>query len=110
MPLDDRALLVVYREEAFTGSAVSHFITADSEVIGGLKSGTYFFHYFRPGIYVISEKSQGDTSLTLQVEAGKTYYLEAKVDMADPEAKIDLLRIEEKIGADRILALQFAVI
>lgn len=63
------------------GMAISCNVREGDKVIGAIAHGTYFFVFAEPGRHTYSASTEGTSSRTLDVEAGKTYYIEASVEM-----------------------------
>lgn len=81
---EDTALAIVKRDQGFTGSALSSFLTIDGKRIALIKPGQYFELTLRPGEYVFGVAWSDDlgpleTGATREVsidcKAGKIYYL-----------------------------------
>jgi hypothetical protein len=71
----------VYREKKIMGMAVSYNVKENGQVIGAIANGTYFFVFADPGKHTYTASTESDSARTLDVEGGKTYYLEAGVEM-----------------------------
>ena len=99
----DIGLIYIYRESEFTGSLRGVYIDANGKRIGALNSGTYFVYETTPGETVVSVENWlgKDISRTLQVEAGKSYYVKGGVKMGlwDAVPYINLIVAEEGAGA-----------
>jgi hypothetical protein len=80
-PKPDQGLVYFYRESKLLGMAVSYNVKEGDKVIGALAHGTYFFVFADPGKHTYSATTEATSSRTLDVEAGKTYYIEASVEM-----------------------------
>ncbi|MFI5335336.1 MAG: DUF2846 domain-containing protein [Opitutales bacterium] len=82
-PKPDKGLVYFYRESKFVGGAVSYNIRekGNEQIIGAIANGTYFFHFADPGAHIYVASTEADASRSIQVEAGKTYYLECGVEM-----------------------------
>ena len=80
-PKPDKGLVYFYRESKILGMAVSYNVKEGDTVIGALAHGTYFFVFADPGKHTYTATTEATSSRTLDVEAGKTYYIEASVEM-----------------------------
>jgi len=80
-PKPDKGLVYVYREKKIMGMAVSYNVKENGQVIGAIANGTYFFVFADPGKHTYTASTESDSARTLDVEGGKTYYLEAGVEM-----------------------------
>ncbi len=79
----DRTLTLIYfyRENKLMGMAISYNVNEGDQVIGALAHGTYFFVFADPGRHTYSATTEATSSRTLEVEGGKTYYIEASVEL-----------------------------
>ena len=78
----DMGLVVFYRNSSFKGGAVHLNIRSSDGSAGILKSGTMFYKYFEPGsrTFDVSTPSvAGSDLLTLDIEAGNTYFVRGEV-------------------------------
>lgn len=73
--------IIFFRPKKFAGSAMVFKVREGEEVIGMLKSGTYFTVDVAPGTHVYAMRSEAKDELTIEVEAGETYYVAASVQM-----------------------------
>lgn len=77
----DHGLVYFYRESHFLGAAIQYEVRDNGNVIGALQSGTYFFENATPGEHTYSSKTEAKTDVTIDVEAGKTYYVQGTISM-----------------------------
>jgi uncharacterized protein DUF2846 len=80
-PKPDKGLVYFYRENKLLGMAISYNVREGDQVIGALAHGTYFFIFADPGKHTYSATTEATSSRTIDVVAGKTYYIEAAVEM-----------------------------
>ncbi|WP_415909814.1 DUF2846 domain-containing protein [Oleiharenicola sp. Vm1] len=109
-PKPDKGLVYFYREKKFMGAAISYDITErpSNKVIGAIANGTYFFYDADPGSHTFVASTEADSSRTIQVEAGKTYYVECGVEMGVLAGR-PALKIASDAEAKSVLpALQYA--
>jgi len=71
----DKGLIMFYRLSKFSGKAISFSVDHADGRIGTLKSGTVLHKYFEPGPQTFYSQVISRASLTVNVEAGKTYFL-----------------------------------
>jgi hypothetical protein len=74
-----KGLVYFYRESSFKGAAIQYDIRDNGDVIGALQSGTYFYEYATPGQHTYSAKTEATSEVTLDVEAGKAYYVKGSI-------------------------------
>jgi hypothetical protein len=77
----DKGLVYIYREKKFVGMAISYNIKENEKVVGAIANGTYFFLFAEPGKHTYTASTEASSSRTLDIEANKTYYIEAGVEM-----------------------------
>ena len=96
-------LIYFYRESEFTGSLRTVYIDVDGKRAGALNSGTYFVYETVPGEHVASVENWlgEDSSRTIQIEAGKIYYIKGGIKMGfwDAVPFINFVAKEEGEGA-----------
>lgn len=91
---------IVYflRESSFGGGGISYFIFEDATKIGVLKSGSYFIHQAAPGKHTYWAETESRAAVTIQVEAGQTYYIEGGVGMGIWAGRPELTEITGKVA------------
>lgn len=109
-PKADMGLVYFYREARFAGGAISYFIYDGENKIGALASGTYFFYWAEPGDHTFWAKTEQKSSRTINIESGKTYYINGDVRRGSFVASPRLLIINEMEGKSRIKECKYAVI
>lgn len=109
-PKSDKALIYFYREKKFVGMAISYDIRDKSTgaVIGAIANGTYFYHFAEPGSHIYVASTESESARNVDVEAGKTYYIECGIEMGVLAGRPSL-KLANEITAKEILPrLQFA--
>jgi hypothetical protein len=95
-----------YRESHFVGGATSYNIwnnnTKPPIKLGSLQNGSYFYTYVKPGHYqfVINGEVQG--SAEFDIEAGKTYYVQNRIDVGFWAARPKLTEVTKSEGEKQI--------
>lgn len=74
-------LVVFYRESGFSGGAVRFNLNQGQEPIGALNSGTVLFRDVEPGQHTFWSQAISKDSISIDVVAGKTYYIKGVVKM-----------------------------
>jgi len=77
----DKGLVIFYRLSGFKGKAIRFNLNHSEGSIGQLLSGTYLYKYLEPGEHKFWSQAISQDSITLNVEAGKTYYVKGEVTM-----------------------------
>ncbi len=93
----DRALVYVVRPTSM-GFAIKSFFLCDDEILGINKGSSYFFAHVEPGKHVFWSKSENVDALELEVEAGKTYYIQQHVRMGGFRARTKIEVLDEAAG------------
>ena len=94
----DKGLVVFYRAKSFKGGAVHMNVRSSEGSAGILKSGTMFYHYYEPGqkTFDVSTPSiAGSDLITINIEAGKTYYVRGEILMGWPAGRPSLTQENE---------------
>jgi hypothetical protein len=101
----DKALVVFYRVKSFKGGAIRFNVQYSEGLIGTLGSGTYLYKQLGPGQYQFWSQVISQDSITLNVEAGKTYYVKGETQIgvfagrpkftqvSESQAKADLAKL-----------------
>ena len=78
---NDKGLVIFYRPSAFKGKAIRFNLNHTEGSLGQLLSGTYLYKYFEPGEHKFWSQAISQDSITINVEAGKKYYVKGEVGM-----------------------------
>jgi len=97
----DQALVYVVRPTSM-GFAIKSWFLCDDQVLGVNKGSSYFFAHVAPGTHVFWSKSENVDALELEVEAGKTYYLQQHVRVGGWKARTQLELLDEAEGQQRL--------
>ncbi|WP_396615826.1 DUF2846 domain-containing protein [Lysobacter soli] len=77
----DKAQIVFFREPKFVGAAIGFKVREGENELGKLRSGKYFVANVEPGKHEYNMHGETKDVLTLEVEAGETYYVQASIGM-----------------------------
>lgn len=77
----DKGLVIFYRLSSFKGGAIRFNLNHSEGLIGQLLSGTFLYKYLDPGEHTFWSQVISQDKITLNVEAGKTYYVKGDVRM-----------------------------
>lgn len=80
-PAEGMGQIVFFREKKFVGAAVKYKVREGETELGKLGSGTYFVASVPPGTHQYTVHSEAKDVLTLEVEAGETYYVLGSITM-----------------------------
>jgi hypothetical protein len=106
----DKAIVYFYREKEFMASLRGIYVTANGSRIGALNNGTYFTYEVAPGKHIFSVEDWlgDDPTRTIDVEAGKKYYLKGSLKMGFWDAAPHLMIVHDTEGAEAVKGLKFA--
>ncbi len=79
---NDQALVYFYRTPGFIGSTYRFKVSEGKQVVGAMAQDSYFYVFATPGkhTYVVDDRhAEQGSSITLDVKAGKTYYVRVDV-------------------------------
>jgi len=80
-PPAGKGQIVFFRDKKFVGSLISYMVREGTTEIGKLSNGSYFVLAVDPGTHVYTVHSEAKDNLTLEVEAGETYYVSSGITM-----------------------------
>ena len=105
-PTDETAVLYVVRKSSM-GAAIKFWMFDDTELLGVTRGKGYFVVQLTPGTHRLWAKAENFDVLDLEVEAGKTYYLQQKVKMGFGKARVGLQPLDESDGQKLIQKLAY---
>jgi len=97
--LNDKALVYVVRPTSM-GFAIKSWFLCDDDALGVNKGSSYFFAHVDPGKHVFWSKSENVDAL--EVEAGKTYYIQQQVRAGGLKARTKLAVLDDATGQERL--------
>ncbi|HEY5971303.1 MAG TPA: DUF2846 domain-containing protein [Pseudoxanthomonas sp.] len=80
-PEAGKALIVFFRPSKFTGGGIGFKVREGETELGKLRNGKYFVANVEPGTHQYTVHSEAKDILTLEVEAGETYYVQGTITM-----------------------------
>lgn len=80
-PPAGKGQIVFFRPSKFAGAAVGFKVREGTTELGKLRSGNYFVAAVEPGTHEYTVHSEAKDILTLEVEAGETYYVQGTISM-----------------------------
>jgi Protein of unknown function (DUF2846) len=104
----DKALIYVLRPTIF-GMKINSKLAADGDWKGVNRGKTYFFFTVDPGERYFCSESENQDYLKLNVEAGKTYYLQQKVELGVWKARTNLVVMTEEEGKKKLKDVNLSV-
>jgi hypothetical protein len=98
----DKASIYVYRNESL-GGAIPMTVSLNGKVAGQSGMQTFFLFEVEPGAHEVGSIAENTTSLKLQTEAGKAYYVWQEVKMGMWMARSQLQQVDEPAGRKAVL-------
>jgi hypothetical protein len=94
---DAGSALVYVLRPTMMGNRIQTTLAVDGEWKGVNRGNNYFFFNLAPGEHYVCSKAENRSVLTLQVEAGRTYYLQQHIEMGFMKSrnKIDIMTEDE---------------
>lgn len=93
----DMSSIYLYRNESF-GGAIPLTVALDGKVAGQTGPKTYFLWNVAPGAHELSSMSENTSTLKLNTEAGKAYYVWQEVKMGMWTARSLLQEVDADTG------------
>ena len=93
----DKSNIYLYRNETF-GAAIPMTVALDGKVAGQSAAQTFFLWEADPGAHEVSSIAENTTTLKLNTEAGKAYYVWQEVKMGMWMARTQLQQVDEATG------------
>jgi hypothetical protein len=78
---DSHGTVVFFRPSKFVGAAIGFKVRENGVELGKLRNGKYFVLKVAPGTHQYEVHSEAKDILTLEVEAGQTYYVQGVLGM-----------------------------
>ena len=104
----DKALVYVMRT-TMLGFKIHSKLAVDGKWMGVNRGKTYFYFTLDPGEHYFCSESENQDYLALTVEAGKTYYLQQKVEMGMWKARTNLALMDEAKAKKELPDLNLSV-
>jgi starvation-inducible outer membrane lipoprotein len=92
-----KANIYVYRNESF-GGAITMTVALNGKLMGQTGPQTYFFWQVDPGKYEIQSIADNTSTVALDVQAGKNYFVWQEVKMGLWMARSALQTVDEATG------------
>ena len=70
-----------FRDSKFVAAMMSFMVREGQTELGKLSNGSYFVAAVDPGTHTYTVHSEAQDNLTLEVEAGETYYVTGSISM-----------------------------
>jgi hypothetical protein len=101
-PVADKGTVYIYRDEIM-GSAIKMPLLVDGISVGDTGPKTYLEVALPPGTHSVTSKTEKDVTISLDVQAGKTYFIWQEVKMGMWAARSQLHIVDEAKGKKGVL-------
>jgi hypothetical protein len=91
------ANIYVYRNETF-GAALKMPVALDGKLVGDTASKTYLLLPVAPGPHTVLSKTENDSTVQINAEAGRNYFVWQEVKMGMFAARSQLQLVDEATG------------
>lgn len=105
-PKPGKALIYFYRPRRIMGMAVGFGTWEGDRKIGGLPNGSYFVYDASPGTHNFSASTEVTKTVTINVKAGTTYYIEGTLGMGAFVGRPELTIVSEQQGPNDLVGLK----
>lgn len=100
-PITDKAVVYIYRDEIL-GSAIKLHVSVDGIAVGDTGPKSFLQLALPPGPHTITSRGEKISSLSLDTQAGKTYYVWQEVKMGMWSANSMLHQVDTDKGQDGV--------
>ncbi|WP_321935390.1 DUF2846 domain-containing protein [Paraburkholderia sp. J8-2] len=104
----EKAAVYVYRNESI-GAAVKMDVSLDGKPIGKTASKTYLYEEVTPGHHQLISEAENNSTLDIDVVAGKNYYVWQEVKMGLLYARNKLQLVDDETGQAGVKESKLAV-
>jgi hypothetical protein len=103
----DKGLVYIVRPSD-SGSRIQTRLGVNGMWVGANNGNNYFFVRLDPGLYYFCSQGQDRSALALNVEAGKTYYLQQTVTTGMTKSRSSLDIVTDQLGRDGLTKSNFS--
>ncbi len=96
-PPNNKASIYIYRNETF-GAAIPITVSVYDRTIGQTAAKTYFFFNVNPGKYVVKALAENVAELSVDADAGKSYFIWQEMKMGMWTARANLTQVDDSVG------------
>ena len=100
-PITDKAVVYIYRDEIL-GSAIKLHVSVDGVAVGDTGPKSFMQLALPPGQHTITSRGEKIASLSLDTQAGQTYYVWQEVKMGMWSANSMLHQVDTAKGQDGV--------
>jgi hypothetical protein len=99
---DNSGLVYFYRPSAYLGGGMSYDVKTGETVITTLPNGGYYPYFSAPGEKEFWAQTESKSSVTLDVKAGKTYYIKGEIGVGFLVGRPHLMVVAPEIAEKEI--------
>ena len=107
-PTDKEALVYFIRTTGL-GAAIKFWAFADQSFLGVTQGKSYAFALVPEGKHLFWSKAENITTLEMEVQGGRTYYLNQEVRMGGFRARVRLSLMDEAAATEALKKCKYAV-
>jgi len=99
IPPEGKALVYVVRPNR-AGGLIKFKFHVDGKHVGTTKARRFLYSVLDPGPHLFMSKSENESEMQLNLEAGKTYFLKQKIKIGALKARNELIQVNESEGRE----------
>lgn len=100
-PEEDEALVYIVRPSGM-GSGVRIKTWCDGEYLGATGGGRFIFTHQDAGPHLFASKAENTSELQIELEGGRTYYLEHQIKLGVVQARANMVLLDEEEGREKL--------
>ena len=105
-PGPGKALIYFYRPKRMMGMAVGFGVREGDRKIGGLPNGSYFVFQTVPGTHTFAASTEVTKTVTINVKAGRIYYIQGSLGMGAFVGRPELTIVSEQQSPNDLAGLK----
>jgi hypothetical protein len=106
----DRGLVFLYRTGKAVGAANAIEVKVNGVTAGGTGPSTIFRWELKPGTYTFhSSTKEASATVSLEVKAGKTYFIEQSARLGFDSGRVNMKEIDEEKGKSMVTNMKLLV-
>lgn len=101
---NDNGIVYIYRPKKYFHGGLDYTVNANGFKIDTLHNGCYLPYIAKPGRIQISSRTEITSYVTLDIEAGETYYIKTSVRPGNMVGRPHLQLVSKEVGKKEIIA------